>query len=115
MSAFLSPSRQITALSSNTPWRRVWQQLGIATNWPILAAVAVLVSIGIVSIWADSRNDPLRQYDHVKQLVFLGVGIVAMIVFQTISYVKIGRWAWGFYLLSLLLLLYTVLPGMPQH
>src|SRR3954471_11360009 len=115
MSAFLSPSRQITAMSSNTTLRRLWQQLGIATNWPVLAAVAVLVSIGIVSIWADSRNDPLRQNDHVKQLVFLGVGIVAMVSFQAISYLKIGRWAWGFYVLSLLLLLYTVMPGVPQR
>src|SRR5689334_1872688 len=110
MSAFLSPSRQVTALSGNTPWRRIWQQLGIATNWPVLAAVAVLVGIGIVSIWADSRNDPLRQGDTLKQVIFLAIGIVAMFAFQSINYVKIGRWAWGFYLLSLLLLLYTVLP-----
>ena len=115
MSAFLSPSRQYTALSSNTTLRRLWQQLGIATNWPVLAAVAVLVTIGIVSIWADSRSDPLRQNDHLKQLVFLVIGITAMVAFQTISYLKIGRWAWPFYLLSLLLLLYTVLPGVPQR
>jgi len=38
-----------------------------------------------------------------------------MLVFQAISYVKIGRWAWGFYVLSLLLLLYTVLPGVPER
>src|SRR4051812_15649661 len=102
MSAFLSPSRQVTALTSNTTLRKVLHQLGIGTNWPCLAAVLVLVSLGIVSIWADSRDDPLRQHDTFKQLVFLVIGLICMIGFQAISYLKIGRWAWAFYLGSLL-------------
>ena len=82
---------------------KFWQQLAIATNWPVLASVGVLTSLGCMSIWADSRADGI------KQLVFLGVGVLAMAAFQAFDYRLIGRFAWGFYLLSLALILYTVL------
>lgn len=82
---------------------KLWQQLAIATNWPVLAAAGVLTSLGCMSIWADSRADGI------KQLIFLGVGVLAMAAFQAFDYRTIGRFAWGFYLLSLLLILYTVL------
>jgi cell division protein FtsW (lipid II flippase) len=82
---------------------KVWQQLAIATNWPVLAAVGVLTSLGCLSIWADSRADGI------KQLAFLAVGVIAMAAFQAFDYRWIGRFSWGFYLFSLALILYTVL------
>ena len=88
--------------------QRLWQQLAIATNWPVLVAVALLSSVGVVSIWADKPSDAVRQ------LFFLGGGLVCMALFQAVNYQRIGRWAWGFYLGSLLLLLYTVMPGAPR-
>ena len=56
---------------------KLWQQLAIATNWPVLAAIAVLTSIGICSIWADSPADGQ------KQLIFLGGGVAGMLLFHT--------------------------------
>ena len=85
---------------------RLWQQLAIATNWPVLVAAAVLSSLGILSIWADNSTDGIRQ------LVFLGVAVACMALFQAVDYRKIGRLSWGFYVLSLLLVLYTVVGGM---
>ncbi|HEV2296090.1 MAG TPA: FtsW/RodA/SpoVE family cell cycle protein [Tepidisphaeraceae bacterium] len=82
---------------------RLWQQLAIATNWPVLAAVAVLSTIGVVSVWADAPGDGQ------KQLVFLFVGLTCMLAFQAVNYQIIGRFAWVFYVLSLLLVMYTVL------
>ena len=41
---------------------KLWQQLAIATNWPVLAAVGVLTSLGCMSIWADSRADGIKQW-----------------------------------------------------
>src|SRR4051812_41415584 len=82
---------------------KLWQQLAIATNWPVLAATAVLTSLGVMSIWADSPAD-----GH-KQLVFLFVGLLAMAAFQAFDYRLIGRFSWGLYVLSLMLILYTVL------
>ena len=81
---------------------RLWQQLAIATNWPVLVAVAVLSSLGIISIWADNPDDGI------KQLIFLGVAVGCMTLFQAVNYLKIGRYAWSFYFLSLLLVFYTV-------
>lgn len=86
--------------------KRVWQQLAIYTNWPALAALAVLTAIGLISIWADPRADVS------KQLKFLGIAVVGMAVIQALNYQLLGRLAWGFYIFSLLLILYTVAGGM---
>ena len=85
-----------------------WRQLAIATNWPILVAVAVLTAIGCISIAADATAD-VR-----KQLVFVAVGVVAMFLFQAVNYLQIGRFSWAFYVAAVVLTLYTVLPGMPR-
>jgi cell division protein FtsW (lipid II flippase) len=82
---------------------KLWQQLAIATNWPVLAAVAVLTSLGCLSIWADSRADGQ------KQLAFIAVGVVAMAAFQAVDYRLIGRFSWPFYFASAALIFYTVL------
>ena len=49
--------------------RKIWQQLAIATNWPVVAAVIVLSLVGVVSVWGDTPADGK------KQLVFLFVGL----------------------------------------
>src|SRR5689334_22749044 len=85
---------------------RLWQQLAIATNWPVLAAVGVLCAMGIISIAADAPDDAL------KQLMFLGIGVGLMALFQAINYQVIGRWAWVFLIGSLVLVLYTVVGAM---
>lgn len=82
---------------------KLWQQLAIATNWPVLAAVALLSSMGAVSIWADSREAGA------KQLLYLGVAFGCMLAFQAVNYLVIGRWAWPFFVGSLLLVCYTVI------
>ena len=81
---------------------RLWQQLAIATNWPVLVAAGVLSALGVMSIYAEDAVDGTRQ------VVFLGVAVACMALFQAVDYRKIGRLSWGFYVLSLLLVLYTV-------
>jgi cell division protein FtsW (lipid II flippase) len=87
-----------------------WRQLAIATNWPILVAVAVLTAVGCISIAAGGDI----HVDVRKQLVFVAVGVVAMFLFQAVNYLQIGRFSWAFYIAAVLLTLYTVLPGMPR-
>ncbi|HSV12874.1 MAG TPA: FtsW/RodA/SpoVE family cell cycle protein [Tepidisphaeraceae bacterium] len=82
--------------------QKLWQQLAIATNWPVLAAVVVLSSLGAISIWADAADAGA------KQLLYLGVAFACMVAFQAVSYMVIARWAWPFYIASLLLVAYTV-------
>jgi cell division protein FtsW (lipid II flippase) len=90
---------------------KLWQQLAIATNWPVLAAVAVLTTLGCMSIWADDHVDGQKQF------VFVFVGLLAMAAFQAFDYRLIGRFSWGFYVFSLALIFYTVLgtkiPNLP--
>ncbi|HXE53194.1 MAG TPA: FtsW/RodA/SpoVE family cell cycle protein, partial [Tepidisphaeraceae bacterium] len=82
--------------------RKLWEQLAIATNWPVLAAVAVLSAVGALSIWVADPQDGL------KQLIFLGVSFICMMLFQAVNYQKIGKWSWPFYIFSLLLIIYTL-------
>ncbi len=82
---------------------RVWQQLAIATNWPVLAAVALLLALGVLSVWSSSPADGA------KQVFFVLVAIALMGAVQAINYVNLGRWAWGLYILSLALIIYTLL------
>jgi rod shape determining protein RodA len=93
---------------------RIWRQLAIASNWPILVAVLVLSAIGVVCILAHSQANLLGGADARKQLIFVGVGVGVMLAMQAISYVAIGRFAWLFYFFSLALLVYTVMPGVPR-
>jgi rod shape determining protein RodA len=93
---------------------RIWRQLGIATNWPVLVAVVVLSAVGIVSIWAHSQIETRLAGDAQKQLIFFFVGLALMFLMQAVNYLRIGRYSWPFYFGSLLLIIYTILPGVPS-
>ena len=91
---------------------KLWRKLAIAANWPVLAAVAVLSTAGIVAIWAQKPE--LGQ----TQLEYLLVAVICMALVQAVNYTVIGRYAWVFYFLSLLLVLYTAagaVAGAHQH
>jgi len=94
--------------------RKLWEQLAIATNWPVLVAVAILSAVGVLSIWVTDTTDTQAGK---KQLIFLGVGIVCMTLFQAVNYQTIGRWAWPFYAFSMMLVAYTLagakIAGLP--
>lgn len=91
---------------------RLWNQLAFAGNWPVLAGVSVLAGLGLVSIWADTRGDANPEWP--KQCIFIGIGLTLMFAMQFLSYQAIGRFAWGFYILSTGLIVYTILPGVPR-
>ena len=86
----------------------------MATNWPVLVAVTVLSSLGLLSILARSHAEARYSADARKQVIFIIIGACCMFLVQAVSYLRIGRYAWGFYILSLLLLIYTIVPGMPS-
>jgi rod shape determining protein RodA len=89
--------------------RKVWQQLAIATNWPVLVAVLVLAAMGIISIAASNHADATKGTDAFKQVIFLGVSLTCLAAFQLVNYQVIGRLGWIFYFCSLLLIIYTVI------
>jgi rod shape determining protein RodA len=87
---------------------QLWQQLAIASNWPIIAAVTVLSALGVMSIWVDSPADGP------KQLVFLAVAVAVMAAIQGVNYVILGRYAWVLFILSIILIGYTLLGGLAE-
>ena len=97
---------QRAALTSNRS-RQVWSQLAIGTNWPILVAVLLLSSIGLLTVWNDVGSDNVRHGP--MHLAYIVIGIVCMAAFQGVNYQEIGRWAWTFYALAFALVFYTVI------
>jgi cell division protein FtsW (lipid II flippase) len=87
---------------------RIWQQLAIAANWPILAAVTVLSVLGVMSIWVDSPANGT------KQLVFLAAAVAVMAAMQAVNYLILGRYAWPLYFFSLILIAYTLLGSFAE-
>lgn len=83
--------------------RNLREQFAIVANWPVIGAVVILSLTGVISIWGD---DPA---DGKKQLIFLVISIGCLIAFQAVNYLYLGRYAWGFYIFSILLILYTVI------
>jgi rod shape determining protein RodA len=94
------------------PLNSLWKQLAIATNWPVLVAIAVLVGLGLASIHADDVAHANQRPDAPKQLMFLVIGVTCMAAIQAVNYQILGRLAWAAYVLSALLVLYTVVGAM---
>ena len=116
-----------TLQASPNRGRQIWSQLAIGTNWPILVAVALLSSIGLLTVWNDVGPDGAIHHGP-THLMYIVVGISCMVAFQAVNYQQIGHWAWTFYLAAFVLVLYTVagaevakhslqrthLPGVPS-
>src|SRR5277367_880553 len=87
---------------------RLWQQLAIAANWPVLLAVTVLSVLGVMSIWVD------KPLEGPKQLVFLAIAVGVLAAMQAVNYQILGRYAWTLYILSLLLIAYTLVGSVAE-
>jgi len=101
--------RQNRSQDGNSGMNRLWQQLAIASNWPVLLAVTVLSALGVMSIWVQSAADGT------KQLVFLAVAVGVLAAMQAVNYLVLGRYAWLLYILSLMLIGYTLLGNFAQY
>jgi len=101
------------AATSSSVGTRLWRQLAIGTNWPVLLAVALLSIIGLVTVWYDVKPD--GTWDGSRHLAYIVCGIVCMTLFQGVNYQLIGRYAWGFYVVALALVVFTVIGGHLLH
>jgi len=90
---------------------RLWRRLAIATNWPVLAAVAVLSAVGVLTIHVYATQQPELGMHGLgrTQVAYLGIAACCMVAFQAVNYLRIGRFAWAFYAASFVPLAYTVL------
>lgn len=92
---------------------RLWS-LVAKVNWPILLAVLFLSFVGLLTIheYADARGESRLAGVSLRQLQYLGAGLVLLVGIQFVNYRNIGRGAWVIYVLSFLPLLYTVVGSL---
>lgn len=82
-------------------------------DWGLVVYAALLAGIGVVMIYSASNagftGNP--QTFHIKQGLWYGVGLVAMLVIFIVSYKRLDRYAVAIYLGCLLLLVAVLLVG----
>ena len=92
-----------------SPIRSYWRRLALARQWPLLAAVAALSLVGLFTV-AEATPGKAA-----SQVVYLGVAVAGMAIFQAVNYAKLGRLSAPFYLSSLLLIGVTLVGAkLPQ-
>ncbi len=71
--------------------RRHWKNL----DWPMLLAVFALIGIGLITIYSATFSrvgtDPF--YLVKRQLVGVGIGVIALSLVVLLDYRVFGRWA----------------------
>lgn len=89
------------------------RRLIINFDWGLVLYAAILAGIGVAMIYSASNagftGHP--QTFHIKQGLWYGVGLVAMLVIFTFSYKRLDRYAVAIYLGCLLLLVAVLLVG----
>ena len=78
-------------------------------DWPLLLLVYLLAFIGVAVIFSATRGDAAAF--HIRQLVFIAVGTVALCITATLDYHLYSRFARHFYWLNVLMLLFVKLKG----
>lgn len=89
---------------------RFLRQLSLSRTWPMLAAVAFLTFLGILTIWAVGPTlHPPNPGLGKKQLLFCGIATLCLLAFQMVDYRIIGTYGVAFYAGSATLILYTII------
>jgi len=87
---------------------RPWYQ---SFNYPLAAAALALGIFGLIIIRSATWHMPGGQSDFKHQLIFLIVGAVGMFILAFIDYHLWQRFAWGIYILNVLMLAAVALAG----
>jgi len=94
-----------------------WAIVLVHAGWLSVMAAGILTLISVYCIdvaLRDSTTPGRFAGDALKQLLFAGVGVVAAVVIATPHYRWIGRLSWALMGLSILLLLFLRMPGVPE-
>ncbi|MCS7210043.1 MAG: rod shape-determining protein RodA [Chloroherpetonaceae bacterium] len=79
-------------------------------DWLTLLTVAALIGFGLMAIYSASHGVGVMTNFH-KQLVWLGIGAVAMLVVMLLPYRFFQDWAYPLYALSILALVAVLILG----
>ena len=73
-------------------------------DWPTMAAVAALLAIGLVAVFSAVNPSGASMRFMLKQLIAIGLGVVAIFVLSSLNYQIFRAYPWVIYALTLLLL-----------
>src|SRR5205085_906268 len=79
-------------------------------DWPLLLLVYLLSFIGVLVIYSATRGDVSAAF-HKKQLIFIALGTLGLVVTATLDYHLYLRFARPFYWLNIAMLLLVKLKG----
>jgi rod shape determining protein RodA len=80
-------------------------------NWVMVGAALALALFGVLCIHSADLHDVDAAGEWRKQLIFVGLGLVAMSALASLDYHKLQRWAFGLYIGNLLLLGLVMVGG----
>jgi rod shape determining protein RodA len=90
-------------------------------EWLMLAAVLGLMCIGAAFIYSatvvneSARNLPWHRHEHIRQLVFYGIGGTLGAMVCLVDYHRLARWSILLYWLSILCLIAVFLVGVKKY
>ena len=108
MSGWSSAIRSPRVTSSRTSSRGKVRLLGLHPGWLCIAAAMALSLVGASAIALSSPESATRQ------LLFLGLGVLAALLVALPHPRHLRRVAWPFYVLVLAMLVFLLLPGVPD-
>ena len=77
-------------------------------DWILIGIVLFLCTVGLISIYSASAAYQSDNNYFAKQFLWLGIGFGAMVFFTLLDYRLLVRWAWSFYFLLLIALIYVL-------
>ncbi len=66
-------------------------------GWVVLAAAAALSCVGVAAIYVGEIDEAATPVRAVRQAMFLGAGLFALVVVQIVGYRRLCNWAYPFY------------------
>jgi rod shape determining protein RodA len=80
-------------------------------NWPLAIAGILIALVGLVCIRSAGLHEPDAAGEFKKQILYLALGVPAMLAVSLVDYRTWQRWAPGLYAVNLLLLLFILRGG----
>ncbi|MCH7974557.1 MAG: rod shape-determining protein RodA, partial [Bacteroidetes bacterium] len=73
--------------------------------------IILLLSIGLIAIYSATFNNPIAENNFIRQLIWVGTGIIVFFVVYSIPTNTIKNIAWPAYIFTILLLIIVVVMG----
>jgi rod shape determining protein RodA len=82
-------------------------------DWPFVATILTLMVVGVLTIYSSNAlvTTGFRKTLHLRQLLWIGIGLVGMLTTCLMNYRSLGRFAYVFFGLTVLLLVMVLVIG----